>query len=59
MRIPAWLDRLWLWAIGISAVIAIPTLILVWAERYGWTTVGLGLLALFLIGVYRGLSTER
>jgi hypothetical protein len=59
MATPKWLDRIILWAIAISFLIVLPAFVFIWAERAGWVNVGLFVFALFLIGVYKGLSSRR
>lgn len=58
MKKPAWLDRLWLWAIGISFAIYVPIWLAMKAQQFGWTNVLLALLALFLAGMYQGWPTD-
>lgn len=55
MTVPRWLDRLWLWAIGVSFVIFVPLWIALWVSRVGWLNVTLYTVALFFAGFYAGL----
>ena len=55
MPVPRWLDRLWLTLIALSFLILVPGFLWMWAERAGWLSVVLFVVAMFLIGFYRGL----
>ena len=50
MRMPRWLDRLWLVLIALSAAIAIPLWLILSVERMGWRIV---LAYLFVAGWLR------
>ena len=49
LTIPPWLDRIWLWAIGLSFAFIVPLWLILSVERLGWRIVAAVLtLALFI-----------
>jgi hypothetical protein len=58
LPLPRWLDRIWLVLIAIAFAVMAPLLVLVWGERLGWWNLGLIVLLLFLIGLWRGWPTD-
>jgi len=59
LRLPPALDRIWLWMIGLSAVIAFPVLAVLWAERVGWPVVVIFIGATFGAGFLARLTDQR
>lgn len=52
-------DRIWLWLIGIAFVVVVPVLLILKIQDFGAWNVGLFVLMLLLIGLYRGWPTDR
>lgn len=55
---PAWLDRLWLWAIAAAFVLYVPIWLILKAKDHGWKAVATGVVGLFVAGVIRGLPSK-
>jgi hypothetical protein len=55
---PAWLDRIWLWAIGLSFVLYVPLWFIFQIQDHGWKAVATGVVGLFVAGFIRGLPSR-
>jgi uncharacterized membrane protein len=53
MTTPKWLDRIWLWAIGVAFVIMVPIWLIEWSQDYGVLNVALFFLVIFLFALAR------
>ncbi len=51
---PPWLDRIWLWAIGLSFVVAVPVWLLVQIQDRGWQAFATWAIGVFVLGVISG-----
>jgi hypothetical protein len=53
-----WIDRVWTGMVGIAFVVMVPLWLIEWSQDYGVVNVGLVILALFLMGMMRGPTTD-
>lgn len=55
---PPWLERIWLWMIGLSFVLYVPIWLALKVEDHGWKAVAIFVVGLFVAGVIQGLPTQ-